>query len=202
TAQAEYIDASVLGLKLPRGPLEATVTQSAPPSHTEPARNNALAVDLGLAKAGTGDLLAHARWSDDMSCGNQVGRAGSASAALLEATVLPGSGGPMVQLARNLSSQAATALVARDGRAASAAAAEAGLASIQLLGNSATAVTVKVIHPPQLTAIATGRARTSTVDYQSPLLEISGQGIATQRLDAPGQHGDISVPPTVLGTVL
>src|SRR5689334_2783537 len=49
TARAEYLDAAVLGLQLPRGPLEATVTQAAPPSHTEPVRNNALSVDLGIA---------------------------------------------------------------------------------------------------------------------------------------------------------
>lgn len=202
SARAEYVDASVLGVKLPRGPLEATVAQVAPPTHTEPTRNNALSMDLGVARAGTGDLLAHARWADGMSCGTQVGRAGSASAALLEAVVLPGSGGPMVRLARSLSSQAATALLARDGRAASGAAAEAGLASLELLGNSSSAVTVKVIHPPQLSAVATGKAQTSTVDYRSPILEVSGPGITTRRLDAPGQTMDISLPPTVLGSVL
>jgi hypothetical protein len=201
-AEAEYIDAEVLGLKLPRGPLEAKVAQIAPPTHDEPDRNNALAVDLGLARAGTGDLLAHARWADGMTCGTQVGRAGSASAALLEATVLPGAGGPMVRVSRNLSSQAATALLARDGRAASAAAAEVGLAGLELLGTGSAAVVVRVINPPQLTAVATGRKQTSTVEYQSPILEISGPGAPTQRLDAPGKTIDIPLPANMLGTVL
>ncbi len=202
TARAEYLDAAVLGLQLPRGPLEATVTQVAPPGHTEPARNNALAVDLGVASAGTGDLLAHAEWADAMACGTQLGRTGSASATLLEAKVLPGAGGPMVQLSHNLSSVAWTALVPRDGHAAATADAEAGLASIQLLGNSSAAVSIRVIHAPRLVVVATGRAQSSTVDYDSPILEISGPSIPTQRLDAPGRTVDISLPPTVLNTVL
>lgn len=201
-ASAQYIDAAVAGLKLPAGPLEARVAQQAPPTHQDAVRNNALSVDLGLAKVGTGDLMAHAEWAEGMACGRQLGRAGSSSAAILEATVLPGSSGAMVKASRNLSSQAGTAILARKGHIAAAAGAEVGLAKVELFGAGAAAVTVRVVEPPQLMAVATGRKETSSVEYKAPLLEISGPGIGTRQLSGMGQAIDLPLPTTALGTVL
>ncbi|GIH11257.1 hypothetical protein Rhe02_93240 [Rhizocola hellebori] len=200
SAQAEYLDGSVLGLKLPRGPLEARVAQQAPPANQNPARNTALAVDLGpVGKIGAGSLEAQAQWTDPMTCGTQTGLAGQGAAAIVDAAILPGSSGAMVRASQNLQSRAATALVPKDGRAASAARAEIGLSKLELLGN---AITVRVVQPPSLNAIATGRKETSSVEYHSPLLEITAPGLGTKKLDTPGQSLEIPIPTTTLSTIL
>ncbi|WP_026209232.1 hypothetical protein [Catelliglobosispora koreensis] len=199
TAKAEYLSAEVLGLSLPRGPLEATVAQSAPPSHQEPVKNQALSVDLGVAKAGTGELNAHARWADGMACGTQAGPAGAANAALLGVSVLPGSKGALVQADNNISSQSATATVLREGRAASAAAAQISLSSLEFAGGK---LTIDVISPPSLVVYATGRAATSVVEYKSPVLEISGAGVPRQQLSGLGKTVDLPIQTSVLGSVL
>lgn len=199
SARSEYLSAQVLGLALPRGPLEATVAQQAPPTHQDPVRNNALSIDLGVAKAGTGDLIAHARWADGMACGTQVGPAGSASAAILNVTVLPGSNGALVAARDNLASQAETATVQRNGRAATAAAARISLSSLDIAGGK---LTIKVISPPTLMIYATGRAATSTVEYKAPILEITGPGIPRQELTGLGKTIDLPLQTSALGSVL
>ncbi len=199
SAEAHYLDASVLGLALPRGPLEARVAQQAPPSAQSPTRNTALAVDLGAAKVGTGTLEAHARWTDPMTCGTQAGPAADATAALADATVLPGSSGPLLRASQNLQSRTATALVAKNNRAASAARAEIGLSKLDLIGNT---VTLRVLRQPSLHVTATGHESTTTVDYQAPLLEITAPGLGTKRLETPGQSLDIPLPTTGLPSLL
>jgi hypothetical protein len=199
TAAADYLDAEVLGLTLPRGPLDVTVSQQAPPSNQAQVKNTALAADLGLAKLGTGDLTAHARWADGMTCGKQSGPAGAATAALVEAAILPGSKGALIEVYRNISSQAATALVQRDGRAVSAAAAEISLSSLEIAGGK---VSIRVISAPQLTVYATGRKATSEVDYRAPVLEISGPSSKTQRLSNLGDSVDLELQNGLLGSIL
>ena len=113
--------------------------------------------------------------------------------------MLPGSSGAMVRASQNLYSRAATAMVGKDNRAASAARAEIGLSKLDLLGDT---ITVRVIQPPSLNVLATGRKETSSVDFHAPLLEISAPALGTRKLDSPGQTLDIPVPATGLSTIL
>ncbi|MEV6965796.1 hypothetical protein AB0M47_11840 [Hamadaea sp. NPDC051192] len=201
-AAARYVEVGVVGLKLSPLFLGSAVSQQAPPTHAGPAGYNALSQDAGVAKVGTGDLSAHATWADRMACGRQTGPAGVSSAAVADLSVLPSSSSALVRVPRNLSSQAVTGLRTAGGRTASVAAAEVELTDLRLLNG---AVAVKVLKPPTLTATATGSARTSSVEYSNPLLEISGSGVPTQRLSTPAKHVDVVLPATggdPLGTLL
>ncbi|NUO57378.1 MAG: hypothetical protein HOV78_11980 [Hamadaea sp.] len=192
-AAARYAEAGVAGIKLSPLFLSSAVSQQAPPSHAGPAVYNALSQDAGIAKVGTGDLSAHATWAEKMACGQQTGPAGVSSAAIADLSVLPSSSSALVRVPRNLSSQAVTGLRTVGGRTASVAAAEIELTDLRLLNG---AVAVKVLKPPKLTATATGSARTSSVEYSNPLLEISGSGVPTQRLSTPTKNVDITLPLT------
>ncbi|MCP2326344.1 hypothetical protein HDA40_004851 [Hamadaea flava] len=201
-AAARYTEAGVVGLELSPLFLGSAVSQQAPPTHAGPAVYNALSQDAGVAKVGTGALSAHATWVDRMACGRQTGPAGVSSAAVADVSVLPSSSSAVVRLPRNLSSQAVTGLRTVGGRTASVAAAEVELTDLRLLNG---AVAVKVLKRPTLTATATGAARTSSVEYSNPLLEISGPGVPTQRLNTPAKHVDVVLPATggdPLGTLL
>ncbi|MEV4411208.1 hypothetical protein [Catellatospora sp. NPDC049609] len=198
-ATARYADARLLGLKLPTGPLDAKVYQQAPPSHQRAVRNNALTVDLGLVKAGTGDLAAHARWTEGMGCGKAEGPAGEADAALVDAAVLPGSRGALAAVPHTLSATTQTATVRHAGVLASGAYAQIGLAEVELLGG---AIDVEVVKPPALTVLATGKAATSQVKYDAPLLRITGPGIGTRTLDSLHREIEIAVPAPSSGGLL
>jgi len=195
-ADARYAEGRLAGLKLSPLFLDSAVTQQAPPSHDKPAVYTGLTQDAGLARVGTGELSAHATWTDKMGCGMQTGPAGHSSAAVADLAVLPGSGSTaLVRAPRNISSQAVTGLRSVGGKTASVAAAEIELADLRLLSG---ALAVKVLKAPKLTATSTGLARTSNVEYQAPVLEISGNGLPTQRLDSPSKHIDVALPASAL----
>lgn len=198
SASAQYADARLLGLKLPGGPLDGRVYQQAPPTDQSPVRDNALSLNFGVVQAGTGDLSAHAQWADGMACGRQTGPAGESSAALLDARVLGSGNGALLSAPDNLASRSETGTLIRDGRPISAAGAQASLTRLKLLGG---AITVKVISAPQLRVFATGSKSTSSVSYASPVLEISGAGIATQRLSGLDNTVEIAVPVNGLGAL-
>ncbi|GHJ50492.1 hypothetical protein Cs7R123_78340 [Catellatospora sp. TT07R-123] len=199
TGTARYADARLLGLRLPTGPLDGRVYQQAPPSHQDPVRNNASSVDFGVVKAGTGDLLASAKWDDGQACGTAHGPAGDASAALVDASVLPGGRGALVRAAHNASSTAMTGTLIHRGRAASAAGAEIGLTDLDLIGGT---VKVEVLTPPRLKVLATGEAATSAVDYQAPLLKITAPGVGTRTLDSAHRSFEVAVPFPATGGLL
>lgn len=199
SAAARYADARLLGLGLPTGPLDGRVFQQAPPSNPQGVRNNALSVDLGVVKAGTGDLTAHARWAEGMACGRADGPAGESEAALVDAVILPGARGALVDVPHNADSTTKTAAVRHDGRIASGAYAEINLANLQLLGG---AVGVEVLTPPSLKVLATGRAATSVVDYDAPLLEITAPGLGTKTLSSVHRQIEIAVPAPSSGGLL
>ncbi len=198
-ATARYADARLLGLELPTGPLAAKVYQQAPPSHQNPVRNNALTVDLGLIKAGTGGIAAHARWTEGMGCGKAEGPAGEADASLVDAKVLPGSRGALAAVSHSASATTQTATVKHAGVLASGAYAQIGLAEVQLLGG---ALGIDVVRPPSLTVLATGRASTSSVRYDAPLLRVTGPGIGTKTLDGSHRELEIAVPAPPTGGLL
>ncbi|MFC7243457.1 hypothetical protein ACFQO7_13315 [Catellatospora aurea] len=200
SAAARYADAKLLGLQLPTGPLDGRVYQQAPPTNATGVKNRALSVDLGLVKAGTGDLTAHARWAEGMACGKTEGPAGEADAALVDAAILPGARGALVKATHNASGEARTATVKMDERTiASGAQAEIGLADLELLGG---AIDVEVLEPPKLTVLATGRAATSVVDYDAPVLKITGPGIGTKTLSGVHREIEFAVPAPSAGGLL
>lgn len=200
-AAARDVVANLLGLDLtglvPVGEVGHTVYQEAPPSNDAPATGGGPRLDLGVARAEVAPTSAHARWSESMRCADATGVAGTSSAAMVDAAVLPSLGGrSLVWLPDALSSQSEAGLTEQDGTVASYSTATVSLSEIRLFAGSSSEITVKVISRPSLTVSTTGAPDGTQVRYDSPVLEISGPGIDRQRLDAPGTHLDLVLAPS------
>jgi hypothetical protein len=129
------------------------------------------AVDLGVARVGTGDLRARA------ACPSA-----QASATMLDATVLPGLGGiSVLRVPGNLNSAATV-----DGSAT----ARVGLTDLRVFDGTTGRVAVKVLTEPTLTV--TGGTHAS-VRYTAPVLEVTSPGGRVRRLDAPGEYVDLAL---------
>ncbi|SDZ35183.1 LPXTG-motif cell wall anchor domain-containing protein [Micromonospora pattaloongensis] len=199
-AGARQIDAKLLGVDVPLGPLSQALYQQAPPANAEPATATTLAEDLGVLRLGVGNLKAHATWIDGMECGAETGDASASSSTIVDVDVLPGSDDEaLVRLPGNLTSSTETGLTVSGGAVRSTATARIGVADVRLFAGSESEVTVKVLKPPTLTVGTAGTAASGTVDYTNPILEISGPNIPTQRIEAPGQNIDIALPSSLAG---
>lgn len=199
-AAARYLDAKVLGVTLPAGPLSTSVYQEAPPRNEKPVTAHAGRKHLGVVTVGAGDLTAYATWRGGMACGARTGEVTRSSATVAGAEVLPGPGGTaLVRVPANLRSRTGTALVRDGGVVRSVATASAGLADIRLFAGTPTEITVKVIKAPALTVGTGGSAGTTTVEYASPVLQVSGPGIGSRRIDAPGESLDLGLPSSTAG---
>jgi hypothetical protein len=171
TASARGIDATLANLPL-RYPAPVAA-QQAPPAHAS-TQVRSTAVDLGVARVGTGDLRAQA------SCPTAT-----ASASMLDATVLPGMDGlSLLKVPGNVNAgtSVGTSVVAR-----------VGLADIRLFDGTQGRVAVKVLTEPTLTVTP---GTHPDVRYSSPVLEVTLPGGQVHRLNAPGQHIDLGVART------
>jgi hypothetical protein len=194
-AAARYLDANVAGLV---GVPTSTAYQQAPPAPpTDGARVSPVGVDLGVLRVGSGDLRARANWQAGYRCGTTIGQTASSSATLADATVLPGAGGrSLLRLPNNLNTATATGLLAQDKRVASSAGAAAGVADLRLFEGTAGQIQVQVITEPTLTVVAGGTKANSSVQYTSPVLKVTLPGGQVQKLDSPGAHLDLALPPS------
>jgi hypothetical protein len=155
------------------------------------------AVDLGVARVGTGNLRAKAGWQDGYRCAAVSGQTATSSVGLVDAAVLPGRGGTsLVRAPRNLSSATDLGLAVQAGRAATTANAQVGLAELRLFDGTAGAVQVRVVSEPTLSVSASVR---SSVRYTSPVLDVRLPNGVTRRLDAPGARLDLAVSGTGTG---
>lgn len=194
-AIARYVDAKLAGVTPPAGPLDMVAYQQSPPRNAEPVTVPVPRSDLGVVRAGAGALRAHATWRDGLSCGARAGSATRSSATVAGAEVLPGPAGTaLVRIAANIRGRTETGLAREDGTTRAVATAAAGLGDVTLFAGTPTAVRIKVIRGPILTAASGGTAATTTVAYTSPVVEVSGPGVPTQRIDAPGETIDLALP--------
>jgi LPXTG-motif cell wall-anchored protein len=181
-AAARHLDAALLGADLPAGPLSQSAYQQAPPRNAKPVTVRADRRDLGVASAGAGDLTAYATWHAGLACGTNSAEATHSSATVAGTDVLAGAGG--VALVRIPAAQRARTATGLRAGGSPVATASAGLSEARLFAGTPAQVTVKVIQPAELTV---GR----DVAYRAPIVEVSGPGIGTRRLDAPGQVLDV-----------
>ncbi|MGN9905959.1 LPXTG cell wall anchor domain-containing protein [Phytohabitans sp. LJ34] len=181
-AAARYLDATMLGVELPTGPLSRSAYQQAPPRNAKPVTVHADRRDLGVAAAGSGDLTAYATWHAGLACGTKRAEATRTSATVAGADVLAGPGGvALVRIPAAPRARTATGLRAGGSPVATA---SAGLAEALLFAGTPAQVSVKVVQPAELTV---GR----DVAYKAPIVEVSGPGLGARRLDAPGQVLDV-----------
>ncbi|GAA4438115.1 LPXTG cell wall anchor domain-containing protein [Phytohabitans houttuyneae] len=175
---ARSLDAKLFGVDLPDGPLTRTAYQQAPPRNAKPVTVHADSRDLGVVSSGAGELSAYATWHAGLACGTKPAEGTRSSATVAGADVLAGPGGvALVRIPAALRARTATGLHAGGSPVATA---SGGLNEARILAGTPAQVTVKVIQPAALTV---GR----DVDYRAPIVEVSGPGIGTRRLDAPSQ---------------
>ncbi|MEV4345963.1 hypothetical protein AB0J83_15965 [Actinoplanes sp. NPDC049596] len=166
--------------------LSKPLLQKAPPTNAKPAQRSTPAGQAGPLRVGAGQVSAHAQWNAGMACGRTVGETTRAESRLTNLRLLDG----LVRVPQKLSSLSTTALERNGEAARSVASATVTTGRIELADGK---VRVRVLRPPTLTTAMS--AEGGTVDYRPAVLEVSGDGIATKRLAAVGDHADITLTP-------
>ena len=181
------INAAALGRMLDSAPpdrkaLAEVLRQTAPPSNDRPQERRHGATRVGPFRLGASSLNVHAQWKPGMACGNVAGEATRSEAELRRVGVLEDGDGALVRVPGRISGSSTTAMERR-GKAARAVA-EASMAGgkIELLGG---AVKVKIVKTPSLLATMSG-ADGGEVRYIPAVVEVSGEGFETARLDTAG----------------
>ncbi|MET0415778.1 MAG: hypothetical protein ABW022_07130 [Actinoplanes sp.] len=171
-----------------KGELAKPLMQQAPPSHEQPAKRSTRAGKVGPAKIGSGEIGAHARWEAGMACGSSAGEAARSDATLSSMNLLNGS---LVRVAGQISGSSTTGLERHGDEARTVAAATAGTGRIELAGGR---VQIRVLRAPTLVAGMSATKR-GDVRYQPAVIEVSGGDLSSKRLDAVGEHVDITLRP-------
>ncbi|MEU4216768.1 hypothetical protein [Actinoplanes sp. NPDC026623] len=170
-----------------RKDLTEMVQQTAPPSHREAKQRTVEATDVGPFSLGRGELTAHARWEAGMACGAAAGEATRARSALSRVGVLQDGDDALVRVPGGISSLSTTRIERRGPAARTVASASITGGGAEVFGG---AVRIKVIKAPSLlAAMSTGDG--GEVRYLPAVLEVSGDGIRTTRLDTAGDSVDV-----------
>jgi LPXTG-motif cell wall-anchored protein len=154
--------------------------QSAPPTHKVGARRATAAGSAGPLDVGAGTLVSHAQWNPGMACGAKIGSVAKASAGVGGVGV----GGDVVRVPGKVSGVSTTAL--NEG-ARTVTTAGVDLGGFDVLGG---AVHVQVLRAPSLsTSMSAGEA--GEVRYLPAVVEVSGAGIASKKLDTAGDEVEV-----------
>ncbi|XVU25843.1 hypothetical protein ACQPZJ_01935 [Actinoplanes sp. CA-054009] len=167
--------------------LSKPLLQKAPPTNPEAARRATSAGKVGPLKLGSGQMTAHAQWEAGMACGRAVGETTRSAAGIVSLRLLDG----LVGVPEKLESESTTALERSGEAARSVASSTVKAGRIELADGR---VRVRVLRAPALTT-SMSAAEGGKVDYRPALVEVSGDGIATKRLEAAGDHADITLTP-------
>ncbi|WP_148307850.1 hypothetical protein [Actinoplanes friuliensis] len=195
------INSAALARVLDGGPadredLTDVLQQQAPPSHKKAKSRDIDATEIGPIRLGRGEMTVHAKWDPGMACGAAEGDVTRSEAELNRAGVLE----PLVRVPRKVSSVSTTAVEGRGKAARTVASASLTGGDVSVLDG---AVKVKVIEPPSLLA-GMSLAKGGEVRYLPAVIEVSGKGIKTERLDTAGDNIEVVVdegtPKSLSGT--
>ncbi|MEU8821978.1 hypothetical protein [Actinoplanes sp. NPDC048796] len=167
--------------------LSKPLLQKAPPTNPKAAQRVTPAGKAGPLKLGAGRLAAHARWEAGMACGRAVGETTRSEAGLTSLRLLDG----LVRVPEKLTSESTTALERSGEAARSVASSTVKAGRIELADGR---VRVRVLRAPTLTT-SMSAAEGGKVEYRPAVVEVSGDGIATKRLEAAGDHAEITLTP-------
>jgi LPXTG-motif cell wall-anchored protein len=182
-AAARLLDGTPSGRAAPTG-LTRPSYQQAPPSNPHADRAFSGAQTVGPIDVGLGRLTSAARWDAAMACGISSGEVTRAQASIADAAVLTGDAGDaLVGVPERLQSLSTTALERRGANVHTVARASATTPTVRLLGD---AVRLTVVRAPTLATSISANEGSADVQYAPPVLQVSGPGIATRRLDTPG----------------
>jgi hypothetical protein len=194
SARATYLAATLAGIPIPPAVLDAHAAQDAPPVQAGPDTHSVISLHTPVLSLGAGNVTASAGTSGAFSCGDAL-----SDASVVDARVLPGTHGrSLLAVPHNLNGTTHTSLVTTGGTMTSTAVATAGLTEIDLLGGTAAEIGVKVVTEPTLTGRTGGTLATSSVDYTSPILDVTLPGGAHVTLDA--AHTSLDATASATGT--
>ena len=191
-AVGRILDAAVEGTDTRTKPL----LQQAPPGTGKPDTRGTPAGRIGPLTIGRGEVSVRARWEPGMACGRAAGEPGRSRSVVEGLSILGGGDAVLVRVPQEVTSVSTTALELTRGSARTVAEATVTAGVIELAGGK---VRVRVLRPPTLMASMTRRTG-GQVRYRPALIEVSGDGIATRRLDTAGDHVDVTLgssPPRV-----
>ncbi|HEY2428240.1 MAG TPA: DUF11 domain-containing protein [Acidimicrobiales bacterium] len=202
-AHATNLNADLISGKIPIDNLLVQATQSAPPDNPTPNTAKLASVPADpLLNATVATALASARWAGPDSCvpvGLDIAHGTStvATANVLTGTpagaavvsLVNGSGGPVT-------SDSSVQMINVPGQTGN------GLESIQadqltgivLFKGSANELTINVLAPPKITAVATGAPGGASVTYTEPILQVIQGGKVLGTLDAATAHTSLTIP--------
>jgi hypothetical protein len=201
-AAARLLDGQPTGRTAPAA-MTRQVHQQAPPTNPAATVTRIPAQDVGPLSVGAGALSTHARWDAPMACGSGTGEVTRATSSAGSATILGGkqgqggeqgpggsSGRALVGVPNGLQSLSTTALERRGANVHTVARASVATKEIRLLGD---AVRVRVVRAPRLTTSISANDGSADVRYTPPVLQVSGQGFTTRRLDTPGDQLELAL---------
>lgn len=203
------LDLDILSGTLPLTGLIVESEQAAPPDNAEPTVNELLNLEANpLARVLLARATAHSRWPGDNQCVASGTPIALGQSEVTDPEVLTGVGGP-----------AGTALVALDNRQGSTvytkstvglidvagsankgvmAEAHTQLTAVTLFKGTTSELTINVVAPPIVTAIATGQPGGASVSYSEPILQIVQNGNVVGELNAADINQTIVVPNGIL----
>ncbi|GGQ70335.1 hypothetical protein [Couchioplanes azureus] len=180
-AVARMID--VTGAGTPAG-LSDVLYQQAPPTNAKAARRATRAGDAGPVSLGAGGLTTHARWDAGMACGATEGEVTRAAARLRKAGIAG-----LARVPGKVESESTTKLEGHGAAATTVAAAGLRGGDLDLLDG---AVHVKIVKAPSLRASMSMKDG-GEIRYVPAVVEVSGRGFRTERLDTAGDTIEVTV---------
>ncbi|MEU4155653.1 hypothetical protein [Actinoplanes sp. NPDC026670] len=163
--------------------------QKAPPVNPKADTRRTGSKKFGPMQVGAGSLSARAVWAHGMACGKAVGDTSSASAGISRVTIAGGGSASLVRIPEKITSRSGTALRLRGGVQQSVGSATITAGRISLADNE---VRLRLLRAPELrvSMTATGQSR---VEYQPPVVEVTGKDGKKTRLSTAGDHIEITL---------
>ena len=203
------LDLDILSGTLPLTGLLVEAEQAAPPDNAEPVVSELLNLDANpLLSVLLARASAHSKWPGDNACVAPGTPIAEGRSEVVDPQVLTGVGGP-----------AGTALVALDNAQGSTvytrstvglmdvagspnkgviAESHTQLTAVTLFKGTASELTINVVAPPVVTAIATGQPGGASVTYSEPILQIVQAGVVIGELNAADINQTIVLPNGIL----
>ncbi|MBL7260983.1 hypothetical protein [Paractinoplanes lichenicola] len=175
----------------PDAAIAKPLLQQAPPTNAKGAQRSTLAAKAGPFRLGNGRIGAHARWDKAMACGRVAGETGRADTVLQSLSLLGSGREALVRVPGRMTSRGTTVIENHNDQARTVARSTITAGRIELAGGK---VTVRVLRAPTLEAAMSATAG-GKVAYRPAVVEVSGEGLPTKRLEAAGDHADFALTP-------
>ena len=203
------LDLDILSGTLPLTGLLVEAEQSAPPNNAEPVVSELLNLDANpLLSVLLARASAHSRWPGDNVCVASGTPIAEGRSEVVDPQVLTGVGGPagtaLVALnnaqGSTVYTRSTVGLIDVAGSANKGVIAESHtqLTALTLFKGTTSELTINVVAPPVVTAVATGQPGGASVTYSEPILQIVQAGTVIGELNAADINQTVVLPNGIL----